>query len=137
MISLEKKVCECIPEDQVFKLLEVYMIRLWLVALMLLFPVVSEAQGRFSRFSSRSRVRTETVTVRPCACVLGDLFLGSNGPQVKALQEMLTAKGYPTRPDGHFGPQTLEALIKWQTAKNLSPTGDWDLQSRAFALEHP
>lgn len=46
------------------------------------------------------------------------LRLGSKGEQVKEIQEFL---GIPA--DGHFGPQTERAVVKWQNDNNLIGDG--------------
>jgi hypothetical protein len=46
------------------------------------------------------------------------LRLGSKGQQVKEIQEFL---GIPA--DGHFGPQTERAVVKWQNDNNLIGDG--------------
>ena len=49
---------------------------------------------------------------------------GSQGPEVKRLQEILKAKGFDPGPiDGKFGPRTLNAVRQFQTAKGLSADG--------------
>jgi len=59
------------------------------------------------------------------------LRLGSKGEQVKQVQEYL---GIPA--DGHFGPQTERALVKWQIKKDLDGDGivgpkTWDAMELA------
>jgi Putative peptidoglycan binding domain len=48
---------------------------------------------------------------------------GATGPQVKTLQQALTALGYPVTADGDYGPATQAAVVKFQTAKGLTPDG--------------
>jgi len=48
---------------------------------------------------------------------------GSKGPNVKKAQARLTKKGYPTKADGDFGPQTTAATKKFQAAKKLTADG--------------
>jgi peptidoglycan hydrolase-like protein with peptidoglycan-binding domain len=48
---------------------------------------------------------------------------GDTGEQVKTLQHALTALGYPVTADGDYGPATQAAVVKFQTAKGLTPDG--------------
>jgi Putative peptidoglycan binding domain len=48
---------------------------------------------------------------------------GATGAQVKTLQQALTALGYPVTVDGDYGPATQAAVVKFQTAKGLTPDG--------------
>ena len=62
------------------------------------------------------------------------LKIGSNGPEVKALQTRLGLK-----PDGNFGPNTESALKAWQKANGLEPDGivgqrTWDKLNASTAL---
>lgn len=55
---------------------------------------------------------------------LPQLRKGSQGPAVRSLQQLLTAKGYDTQGiDGDFGANTEKALEKYQTAKGLTADG--------------
>lgn len=51
------------------------------------------------------------------------LRLGAEGPEVAALQRRLAALGHPLVADGDFGPATLHALRRFQTAQGLAPDG--------------
>lgn len=52
------------------------------------------------------------------------LKLGSQGPAVKALQEMLIAAGFPPGlVDGHFGPGTEAAVLAFQRSKGMLADG--------------
>ena len=51
------------------------------------------------------------------------LRAGASGPAVAALQQDLSAAGYPVPADGVFGPETLAALIRFQTANGLTADG--------------
>ena len=42
--------------------------------------------------------------------------LGDRGTDVRALQGLLTARGYPVAADGVFGPTTRDAVVAWETA---------------------
>ncbi len=48
---------------------------------------------------------------------------GQRGPEVRALQEKLTAAGHATGIDGHFGNGTRGALLAFQTANGLEADG--------------
>ncbi len=54
-----------------------------------------------------------------------DLTVGSTGPQVVALQQMLVAKGHLVMPAGvamgYFGSLTQAAVAKWQAANGIAP----------------
>lgn len=51
-----------------------------------------------------------------------DLTLGSEGDDVTRLQTILHTQGYLTvSPTGYFGNLTLQALIKYQKANNITP----------------
>ena len=53
-----------------------------------------------------------------------NLVFGSNGADVKALQQILKNLGYFTVvPNGNYGPMTREAVIKFQKAKGIAPLG--------------
>ncbi|MES0879681.1 N-acetylmuramidase domain-containing protein [Roseibium sp. SCP14] len=53
----------------------------------------------------------------------GYLRLGSEGYQVKALQERLVALGYHVKPDGDFGPATRRQVVSFQADNGLEPDG--------------
>ncbi len=55
----------------------------------------------------------------------GDATLrpGARGPAVEDLQRMLSALGYPLRPDGQFGRLTAQAVSRFQRDTGLNPTG--------------
>lgn len=58
-----------------------------------------------------------------CVSIPAPLTMGSEGANVKALQERLIAGGYaiPAGATGYFGGQTQSALAAWQGAKGISP----------------
>jgi N-acetyl-anhydromuramyl-L-alanine amidase AmpD len=49
--------------------------------------------------------------------------LGSTGPEVRAWQEALVARGAQLVVDGNFGPATHNATLAWQAAHGLPTTG--------------
>ncbi len=51
------------------------------------------------------------------------LRLGSKGHRVEALQELLSAAGFPVGMDGDFGNVTRRAVLAFQTAQGLSADG--------------
>lgn len=59
------------------------------------------------------------------------LMLGSRGPAVSALQQMLKDKGFYTYPEitGYFGPITQAALLAYQSANSLPVTGTYSVAS--------
>lgn len=60
------------------------------------------------------------------------LQVGSSGAEVTALQKLLVAQGDLTAtPNGNFGPATLAALKKFQTAHKISPLGYTGPSTRA------
>lgn len=61
-----------------------------------------------------------------------NLSFGSNGIAVTELQKRLKAEGYLTAtPNGNFGPQTKQAVIKYQKAKGINPIGTVGPATRA------
>src|SRR4051812_16221200 len=60
------------------------------------------------------------VTSRPPAA---PLRLGSSGPQVKALQQQLNAKGQNVAVSGTFGPRTQEAVKRVQLQTGAPASG--------------
>lgn len=60
------------------------------------------------------------------------LFLGTSGYDVYLLQKALVLEGYGSfAPTGFFGVLTLAAVMKYQTAKGLSPVGSVGPLTRA------
>lgn len=55
--------------------------------------------------------------------VLKGLYIDARGPRVKALQELLSLKGYPLLADGVFGQQTRRVVIAFQIDQGLEPDG--------------
>jgi peptidoglycan hydrolase-like protein with peptidoglycan-binding domain len=51
------------------------------------------------------------------------LQLGMQGDAVRQLQQQLVNAGYPIQVDGKFGPQTLDAVRRFQSANGLSVDG--------------
>ena len=49
--------------------------------------------------------------------------VGSGGPNVVALQYLLQAHGYTISVDGSFGPQTQQAVERFQKAHGIKPSG--------------
>jgi peptidoglycan hydrolase-like protein with peptidoglycan-binding domain len=61
------------------------------------------------------------------------LSLGSKGPDVTALQNVLTAKGFYSGPiTGTYGPLTKIAVEKFQESHSISPLGVVGVQTRAL-----
>jgi uncharacterized protein (TIGR02594 family) len=63
---------------------------------------------------------------------------GSTGPEVRALQQELSARGFQVGPiDGEFGPLTRAAVVAFQTVQNLPTTGSGDEATlRALGIAH-
>ncbi|MDP2342359.1 MAG: peptidoglycan-binding protein [Deltaproteobacteria bacterium] len=72
------------------------------------------------------------------AVAAGDRTLraGANGPHVEKLQQLLNKKGARLVVDGDFGPATMAAVKKFQTAQGLRATGSLDHNTLA-KLEGP
>ncbi len=63
-------------------------------------------------------------TVVPSIEITKNLWYGSRGSQVTALQNILIQQGYlKTSATGYFGVLTLQAVKKFQKANNIIPTG--------------
>jgi len=50
----------------------------------------------------------------------------SDATLVRAVQQSLTAQGYPVDVDGKWGPATQSALLKFQMHRGLAETGQLD-----------
>jgi hypothetical protein len=59
----------------------------------------------------------------PAAPTRPTLRRGSKGVDVKLAQQALTAKGFPTAPDGDFGPKTEAAVRAFQRSRKLAADG--------------
>ena len=64
---------------------------------------------------------------------------GSNGPDVKTAQYLLTASGHSTTADGAFGPATATAVRSFQSARGLGVDGivgarTWSALTSPFTL---
>jgi Putative peptidoglycan binding domain/L,D-transpeptidase catalytic domain/PKD domain len=90
---------------------------------------VATGTARVVRVSARSRPRpgwrparaeTSVVVVQP------DLFLGSRGASVRALEQRLADLHYAIRRDGYFGSEDLEAVYAFQKVNGLARTGRVD-----------
>jgi hypothetical protein len=61
-----------------------------------------------------------------------NLTVGSSGPQVTALQQLLASKGFfSATPTGYFGSVTKAAVATWQSSVGLPSTGYFGPLSRA------
>ncbi len=63
----------------------------------------------------------------PTAAAAGARFptqsVGNRGTDVRAIQYLLTARGYPVTVDGVFGDTTRAAVVAWKTAAGLTLNG--------------
>jgi peptidoglycan hydrolase-like protein with peptidoglycan-binding domain len=87
--------------------------------------------------AARRGVSTGTATygsVASSGAITKTLSYGlKNDPQVLKLQTFLVARGYlSATPDGNFGPMTLAAVKKFQTANGIAPLGLVGPQTRAL-----
>ncbi|WP_431798786.1 peptidoglycan-binding domain-containing protein [Microbacterium kunmingense] len=85
-----------------------------------------------------------TVDLRPVVIAAGEvpafraLQLGSQGPDVAQLQEMLAALGHYAGPtDGRAGAGTDAAIRRWQRSLGVSPTGVVELGDLVFVPRLP
>jgi peptidoglycan hydrolase-like protein with peptidoglycan-binding domain len=67
---------------------------------------------------------TLSLAAAPAAAKGSLLMVGSSGSQVAALQHALDGAGYLSgSPDGHFGPETEQAVIAYQKVHGLRRSG--------------
>jgi hypothetical protein len=83
---------------------------------------VAFAQSYYPTYTS-----SPTYSSGSCITITGYLTTGSRGSQVLALQQFLVSQNYPGSgtwmETGYFGAATRAALIDFQQARGLSPTG--------------
>lgn len=60
---------------------------------------------------------------------------GNRGTDVRAIQDLLTARGYPVTSDGVFGDTTTSAVVAWQRARGLTVNGIVDDAAWARLIE--
>lgn len=64
----------------------------------------------------------------------GNLRVGSSGPRVKALQEVLISKGYTLgKADSDFGNLTRDAVNAWKSDNGMEPTSDGVVDAKTLA----
>lgn len=51
------------------------------------------------------------------------LSVGASGEDVRSVQGLLVARGYPVTVDGSYGPATRAAVAAFQHARGLAPDG--------------
>src|SRR3989344_3173805 len=68
---------------------------------------------------------------RICSILKRNLSQGTQGDDVRGLQEFLSAEGYlSANATGYFGPMTAQAVAKWQTSEGVSAVGSFGPISR-------
>ena len=68
---------------------------------------------------------------RICAILNRNLSRGTQGDDVRGLQEFLSAEGHlSANATGYFGPATAQAVAKWQTSQGVSSVGSVGPMSR-------
>ena len=92
-----------------------------------------------SDFNARARqLESKGSTVYYMGSLSDILVEGSAGFEVEELQRYLQGEGFYTSSygiTGYFGPVTKQAVIKWQKANGVLPTGNFGGMSRAKYLE--
>jgi len=74
-----------------------------------------------------------TPTCALAASFTHSLAIGSRGPEVTSLQEMLFAQGYfKVSARGYFGPLTKQAVMAFQKGNGLEPVGSVGPKTRAI-----
>jgi len=71
-------------------------------------------------------LKTNKTPTTPIGVLSPDLYKGSKGSEVSKFQSALSTLGYGTKPDGIFGPITQTAIMNFQQANGLKPTGRID-----------
>src|SRR3989344_6118598 len=70
-------------------------------------------------------------THRICAILNRNLSQGTQGDDVRGLQEFLNAEGYlSANATGYFGPMTANAVARWQASQGVSAVGSMGPMSR-------
>src|SRR3989338_4787062 len=68
---------------------------------------------------------------RICSILKRNLSQGTQGDDVRGLQEFLSAEGYlSANATGYFGPMTAQAVAKWQASQGVSAVGSFGPMSR-------
>ncbi len=93
--------------------------------------------GFITRAVIAGKSRTVSLPVAVTPQIQRDLTVGSSGPDVVALQNVLVSKGYLSIPNGiyfgYFGTLTKEALARFQAAHAIFPAvGYYGAVTRAF-----
>ncbi|MDB5237670.1 MAG: Chitinase [Parcubacteria group bacterium] len=92
------------------------------------FPLVLLTLVAFSMVAPQAYAATSTAKI----AFVSTLKAGSSGAEVTALQKTLAAQGFFTAtPNGQFGPATLVALKKFQTAHKIAAVGYTGPSTRA------
>lgn len=85
-------------------------------------------------------VSAQSSTTGSGVTITRDLAVGMSGSDVTALQLFLENKGYLVVPPGiargYFGALTQAAVMKFQVASGLTPTGTFNAQTRAAYNSH-
>ena len=91
-------------------------------------PFISVDTAKDTNTNSHSKVPSnsaETSKVSPIPSYKPILRLNSKGDEVTKLQRCLNKLGSKLSVDGIFGPNTKEALVKFQKANKLEPDGEY------------
>eukprot|EP00241_Pyramimonas_parkeae_P007992 CAMPEP_0114263146 /NCGR_PEP_ID=MMETSP0058-20121206/22300_1 /TAXON_ID=36894 /ORGANISM="Pyramimonas parkeae, CCMP726" /LENGTH=175 /DNA_ID=CAMNT_0001379299 /DNA_START=80 /DNA_END=604 /DNA_ORIENTATION=+ len=81
---------------------------------------------------------TSGVTKNHSAHTPRDLFEGTEGPEVRQLQQFLVIEGYlpeDSHITGYFGKITEQAVVRWQKDQGIPSTGFWGPLSRGRAAK--
>jgi peptidoglycan hydrolase-like protein with peptidoglycan-binding domain len=73
----------------------------------------------------------QAMALRPSDAPAGDLSFGMESAEVATLQAALRARGYLEVVTGYFGPLTRDAVRRFQSDHQITPTGSYGPRTRA------